>query len=96
MNEQLHWTETFSGVPGWYWVYQALPKGNGESFVPVWVEDAQSVPLYTAAFYGPIHAPELPFAMRPLEYQEKIIREREEAEKAKENEEAQEYPREEE
>lgn len=84
MND-LQWQSTFPGIPGWYWVYQALPKGNGESFVPVWVEEAQSVPLFATAFYGPIHAPEIPFSMRRQEYQEKIIREREEAAKGEDD-----------
>lgn len=76
------WQSVFPGIPGWYWVYQALPKGNGETFVPVWIETAQSVPMYATAFYGPLTPPEIPLSMRPLEYQEKIKAEEKEAEAA--------------
>lgn len=82
MKDNLEWSLTFSGEPGWYWVYQAIPKGAGESFVPTWIESAQSVPLFSHAFYGPIDPPELPFDMRPAIYQEKIKKAQEEAEKA--------------
>lgn len=70
-KKELSWETTFPGIPGWYWVYQALPKGNGESFVPVWIESAQSLPLHASAFYGPIEAHEMPDTMKPLEYQKK-------------------------
>lgn len=69
-NDQLEWTTVFPGQSGWYWVYQALPKGNGETFFPVWIETAQSVPNYAKAFYGPIHAPEIDNNLKPLEYQD--------------------------
>ena len=81
-DKKIEWSPTFSGEPGWYWVYQAIPKGAGESFVPTWIETAQTVPLFATAFYGPITPPEMPLTMRPLIYQEKIIKAREEAEKA--------------
>lgn len=65
----LEWVTVFPGQPGWYWVYQALPKGNGETFFPVWIESPTSLPNYAKAFYGPIHAPDMPVTLKPLEYQ---------------------------
>lgn len=89
MSEQLEWTSILPDLEkepdkrGWYWVYQAIPKGAGESFVPVWIESNQTLPLFATAFYGPIFPPEMPLTMRPLIYQEKILKAQEEAEKAK-------------
>lgn len=88
MSDQLEWTSTLPDLEqeadkrGWYWVYQAIPKGAGESFVPVWIESNQTLPLFATAFYGPIFPPEMPLAMRPLVYQEKILKAQEEAEMA--------------
>lgn len=78
------WTTTFPNIAGWYWVYQALPKGNGEAYFPVWIEDSQSLPLYAHAFYGPLEHPEMPEELCPEIYQQKHIEEA----KAKEEQEA--------
>lgn len=67
----IEWTTRFPGNAGWYWVYQALPKGNGESFFPVWIESATSLPNYAKAFYGPLEPPAMPDTLKPLEYQTK-------------------------